>query len=159
MIRASLSLLSPSQRMGFEGRFWPKVNKTRACWVWQGALSKAGYGQILLFTSRKSLGKKLIIYAHRAAYEMLKGAIPDEGELDHVCRNPPCVNPDHLEAVSHRENDVRGNGPAGTNSRKTHCKHGHLLSGDNLSPARLKLGQRRCLTCERESLRKWRAKQ
>jgi hypothetical protein len=151
-----LALLSPEQRTNFERRFWPKVkksNEAEGCWIWTGTLSKAGYGQIRLFASKKAIGKKLTIFAHRASYEMFKGSIPDKNELDHLCKKPPCINPDHLESVTHRENDIRGDGLAGTNHRKTHCKHGHPFSSDNLyiTPS----GTRQCRTCRRTWMRAW----
>lgn len=71
------------------------------CWEWTGAKTAAGYGQ---FTRRKE-------YAHRHAYEDLVGPIPEGLVIDHLCRNPSCVNPDHLEPVTQRENIRRGTSP------------------------------------------------
>ncbi|MDE1854509.1 MAG: HNH endonuclease [Thaumarchaeota archaeon] len=88
--------------------------------------------------------------AHRFSYQLLIGQIPAGLTLDHLCRNRGCVNPAHLQAVSNRENLLRGKGWSGLNSRKTHCPKGHPLSGDNLSPRWLKKGRRVCLTCIRE---------
>lgn len=86
--------------------------------------------------------------AHRAAYELLIAPIPNDKVIDHLCRNPSCVNPDHLEVVTQRENILRGIGPSAIHARKTHCPRGHPYSGDNLyiSPNR----QRRCRTCQRQ---------
>lgn len=89
------------------------------CWVWIGALMAQGYGEL---TWR---GK--VTYAHRLVYELLVRPIPDGLEIDHVCRVRDCVNPDHLEAVTRRENSLRGNSPTGRNARKTHCKGGFPL--------------------------------
>ena len=98
-------------------------------------------------------------YAHRWIWERVNGLIPDGYELDHLCRNRWCVNLEHLELVTHRENVLRGEGGAAVNARKTHCVHGHELSGHNLiisnKPSRPH-PSRRCRTCknEAEKLRK-----
>lgn len=94
---------------------------------------------------------------HRVVYELEYGPIPEGRELDHLCRNRACVNPKHLEIVSHRENCLRGVAPAAQNARKTHCKYGHPLSGGNLHMR--KDGGRMCLACqERRSLKCWQRK-
>jgi HNH endonuclease len=72
------------------------------CWVWQRSVQKGrGYGKI-------TVGSKKL-FAHRVVWERHKGPIPEGLELDHLCRNPPCVNPDHLEPVTHAINMKRGN--------------------------------------------------
>lgn len=89
-----------------EARFWSKVNKTDACWLWSGTTNPdSGYGrfQVTDKNSRKSL------YAHRYSYELAKGKIAPKLVIDHLCRVPACVNPSHLEAVTNRENGIRGN--------------------------------------------------
>jgi hypothetical protein len=105
-------------------RFWGFVTKTDTCWLWQGSKNK-GYGQ---FTVRRpeSLTKKLA--AHRYAYELLVGSIPDGLDLDHLCRVPACVNPAHLEPVTRKENLRRG---ISGNGSKTHCKRGHEFTPEN----------------------------
>lgn len=82
-------------------RFWEKVDKTGACWLWTGGLDKDGYGYFNLPHNRK-------VRAHRWAYEAAIGQIPKGLEVDHLCRIHACVNPDHLEAVTGRENRLRG---------------------------------------------------
>lgn len=81
-------------------RFWDKVDKTSSCWLWQAKENVVGYGRIRIG------GRKVL--AHRYSYELLKGEIPNGLELDHLCRVPACVNPDHLEPVTRRENITRG---------------------------------------------------
>lgn len=111
-------------------RFWAKVNKDGPigynpdlgqCWVWTGAVNPAGYGCCAIGTYGESL-------AHRYSYIETMGKIRRGLVLDHLCRNPPCVRPDHLEAVTHEINMKRGIWP----TPKTHCPQGHPLSGDNL---------------------------
>lgn len=83
-------------------RFWAKVDKTDACWLWTGGHNGLGYG-------RFQLGRRgRLVYAHRYSYELAKGAIPDDLVIDHLCRTSACVNPDHLEPVTIRENHMRG---------------------------------------------------
>jgi hypothetical protein len=111
------------------------------CWIWEGAKNRTGYGQIALGT--KEGGDKRRVLAHRFAYEMLRGPIPEGLSLDHLCRTPACVNPAHLEPVTHAENMRRSRGFR----RKTHCAQGHALTPDNLVPRAGKEGQFRCKTC------------
>jgi hypothetical protein len=85
------------------------------CWEWRGWRDRHGYGRIDV--------KRVSRLAHRIAYEILIGPIPDGLELDHLCRNTSCVNPAHLEPVTHRENMGRG-----TFATKTHCPAGHLYA-------------------------------
>lgn len=90
-------------------RFWEKVDAAGVCWEWIGASHEAGYGRF------NSAGR--ITPAHRWAYEHLVGPIGDGLHLDHLCRNPPCVNPDHLEPVTPKENTMRGYGAATRGAR------------------------------------------
>jgi len=94
------------------------------------------------------------ILAHRFAYELLVGPIPDGLHTDHLCRNHSCVRPDHLEPVTCAVNVQRGIGPAALNAKKAHCMHGHPFDGPNTMIA--KNGKRQCRTCH--NLRGQRAK-
>lgn len=123
-------------------RFWNlvKVDPTSKCWNWQAHKNNRGYGYF------KLNGKTLL--AHRFSYEVNKGKILRKLELDHLCRNPACVNPDHLEAVTHKENLLRGNVKTSNWKRKmTHCSLNHELKEPNLNKCDLKRGKRRCKTC------------
>lgn len=136
-----------------EERFWAKVNKTDSCWVWTASRGGGGYGK---FWINHEQGLRV---AHRVSYMWLVGPIPDDLQLDHLCRNRQCVNPDHLEPVTRSENVRRGVGPEVTRARhisKTHCTHGHPLFGDNLyvNPK----GWRVCRECMREFKRRYRAR-
>lgn len=131
-------------RLNSELQFMAIVTRTARqsdeCWEWPGQRNSLGYG---IFS--KAL-------AHRVVYERLTGEqIPDGYDLDHLCRNPPCVNPRHLEPVTHRENLLRGTGFAATNAQKTHCAGGHPFDEENtyVSPK----GQRKCRACNRERMR------
>ncbi|MEU7240240.1 HNH endonuclease signature motif containing protein [Streptomyces sparsogenes] len=88
--------------------------------------------------------------AHRFAYETLVGPIPEHLQLDHLCRVRHCVNPDHLEPVSSRENTRRGRSQAGINGRKTHCQKGHPFDSANTYVWK---GSRACRTCRSEYAR------
>lgn len=113
------------------------------CWLWTGNTDTCGYGRIRV--------KGRLLSAHRLSYELHVGEIPSGMELDHLCRNPPCVNPDHLEPVTHEVNVQRGDGGRMWRE-KTHCPQGHPYEGANLyvSPS----GYRHCRECERVRRRK-----
>lgn len=111
----------------------------RGCLEWRGGHFGNGYG------SYSVLGVQHV--AHVYAYESVKGAVPDGLELDHLCRNRNCVNPYHLEAVTHRLNTLRGVGPVAENAKKTHCPKGHAYEGDNI---KMDAGSRKCRTCVNE---------
>jgi hypothetical protein len=123
-------------------RFWLKVDKQRdtdSCWLWTAARTGAGYGAFSL--GRKRDGDAL---AHRVAYQMRYGSIPEGLTIDHLCRVRHCVNPAHLEVVSMAENLRRGYSPWAINGRKTHCKRGHEFTEEN---TRHYKGQRHCRKC------------
>lgn len=126
--------------------FWDNVQKTESCWLWRGWITPDGYGRFEIAQKR--------FHAHRFAYEMCVSQIPIGLTIDHLCRVRSCVNPRHLEPVPNKTNVLRGNGITAQNSRKTHCKEGHLLLGENLQIRRT--GRRRCLTCHRRHNAEWR---
>lgn len=126
------------KNVDIEIRFWAKVDRRGPdeCWLWQASLA-AGYGQFFRDLSQRSAP------AHRVAYELLVGPIPDGLHLDHLCRVTQCVNPAHLEPVTSAENTRRG-GPA----TKTECVNGHPLDEVNTyrDPA---TGRRACRICRK----------
>lgn len=130
-------------------RFWSRVNKTETCWLWTAALHSAGYGVIRINGNPGTL-----IYAHRFAYELANGPIPQGKHLDHLCRVHNCVNPSHLEAVEPRVNWERGISPSAVRAKQAHCIRGHELSGANLY-LRPDTGARGCLKCRHENWERW----
>lgn len=113
------------------------------CWTWK-AVSTTGYGYS---------GKQP---AHRAVWEALVGPIPPGMSLDHLCRNRPCVNPDHLRVVSMRDNTLAS--PitiTGINARKTHCVNGHPFDADNTYTPPNRPNRRECRECVRTRSREW----
>ncbi len=138
---AKLGVMTPSE----EARFWVKVNKTETCWLWTAAKIK-GYGAF-------EFGGKLRL-AHRLSYEMAKGPIPAGLQIDHLCRVPHCVNPAHLEAVTPRENQLRGFGVSGVNARRTMCRRGHPFDETNTYTWG---GKRCCRTCRTDATHRYRA--
>lgn len=135
------------RHMDIQERFWSKVNKQTdsGCWKWTAFIYQ-GYG-------RFRIGRG-IVQAHRWAWEQVHGPVPEGLELDHLCRNTACVNPDHIEAVTHRENALRGFHPNVQTHRTKVCKRGHEISGDNAYP--LKDGRQRCFACHRTGANRWR---
>lgn len=133
-------------------RFWRFVERGAAdeCWNWVGGTS-AGYGR---FWYDGDMGA-----AHRYSWELARGPIPAGLFIDHLCRNPRCVNPNHLEPVTHTENVKRGDA-ARPRIAKPHCVHGHALEGRNLISRRhLDDGyvHRSCRTCAQGHMRKYQA--
>ena len=107
------------------------------CWIWMGALDRDGYGSFFVKGRR--------FRAHRFAFEQSRGLVPADKELDHLCRVRCCVNPMHVEPVTHQVNMLRGDGVASENAAKTHCKNGHPFLGGNLA---VRAGRRVCKACD-----------
>lgn len=118
-------------------RIVARVDFSGDCWQWRGA-PRNGYGVM-------SVGNRLN-YVHRVVYEATVAPIPDGLVIDHLCRNPLCCNPDHLEVVTRGENVRRGD--RGPGLRVTACRHGHAYTPENtyINPR----GHRSCRTCRRE---------
>lgn len=121
-------------------RFWSRVKQGGAdeCWEWQGRTDSKGYGGF----DAGGRGHR----AHRFAYISLRGPIDPTLTLDHLCRNPACVNPLHLEPVTSRRNTLRGESPVAENARRTHCRRGHPYAGHNLVVWKNKRYCRKCMT-------------
>lgn len=125
-------MFTKEEWMDKSGDWFVPITET-GCWVWTRCCSSGrtsrtigGYGRL-----RKNRRDWL---AHRVSYEVLRGPIPEGMTIDHLCRVRCCVNPDHLEIATVRDNVLRGDGWMAKNARKTHCLRGHELTPDNVYP-------------------------
>jgi hypothetical protein len=125
---------SPQERFSERYIIDPKTG----CWNWTGSINGKGYGYLSV--------DNRTMQAYKLAYEWKYGKIPRGLELDHLCRNSACVNPDHLEVVTRRINQLRGNTIGARNAQKTHCPYGHPYSNENtyIKPD----GSRACKKCK-----------
>lgn len=127
-------------------RFWEKVQPepNSGCWIWTAGTMGGKHGSYGQFRARSGR-KHRSAYAHRVAYELVKGEIPRGMVIDHLCKTMLCCNPDHLEAVTQKENVLRSEGPTTINKKKTHCIRGHEFTEANTY--RAQKGKRACVTC------------
>lgn len=116
--------------------FFTKADLGKDCWNWNGSMYANGYGKI----------GKAGYMAHRVAYELTKGSVPEDMALDHLCRNRKCINPDHLEIVTLVENVMRGESQHAKNAKKTHCINGHEFNEANTYKRRDR-NTRECIAC------------
>lgn len=105
------------------------------CWIWNGILTPKGYGKLKVDRRWK--------FAYRYSYELFKGDVPEGLVLDHLCRQPACVNPDHLEPVTNRENILRGVGITAQMANRQFCKRGHNVK----ESIKVIGGMRQCAPC------------
>jgi hypothetical protein len=103
------------------------------CWIWIGRMDRNGYGRICV--------KNTLKLAHRVSHELFNGAIPSGYDIDHLCKNKKCVNPDHLKSLPKHEHYGQAH------RERTHCLAGHLLEGSNVHYRRE--GWRQCRICSR----------
>lgn len=126
------------------GRFWKRVDRVEGdCWLWTGGQSVNGYGSCLDYLAETPR----TTYAHRLSWRIHRGEIPEGLQIDHLCRNKLCVNPDHLEPVTQSENLKR-------RSAKVQCKSGHPFTAENTYQT--KAGTRCCRTCRRDAAKRFR---
>lgn len=141
-------------------RFWSKVDKAGPlpekrpdlgpCWVWTGSRNQSGYGNFAVHQAD-------VWKAHRFSYLLAHGELRGDLEVDHLCRNRGCVNPRHLEEVTHLENTLQSGNPTALNAAKTHCLRGHEFNQENTAILVRKDGSLRrwCRACGRI---RWHAK-
>ena len=134
-----ISRLPRLERIRAKIRHYSEPHNPGECWPWKGCLDPPGYGQFYFEGTRCK--------AHQASYRAFKGPVPPQLEIDHLCRNRSCVNPDHLEAVTHAVNQGRGKW-----ARRSHCKNGHPYDVENtrVTPK----GSRACRACNRENVKR-----
>lgn len=128
-------------------RFQSNITKSGDCWLWNGDKNHAGYG-------RFSIKRKKYL-AHRVSFRVSGNEIKEDMVLDHLCRVRNCVNPAHLEQVTHRENTLRGDGGWATGrtyAARTHCPNGHEYVPENVYSAR---GMRECKVCRNTAAREY----
>lgn len=134
-----------AKRQPVEPRFSAKVHKTETCWLWTAWIERNGYGRFWLDGRQQG--------AHRVAYELHVGPIPEGLEIDHLCRVRHCVNPEHLEPVTPAENMRRSTVAEAARERArqtTHCAKGHPYDEENTY---FDSKGRNCLTCKKANAR------
>lgn len=131
------------RQSAFKQRLAKVIVDDNGCWLWRSRMGANGYG----IEKSHLTGKHTT--AHRAIYEYFVGPIPDGLELDHLCRVRHCVNPSHMEPVTHAENNRRGESVTAINAAKTECIRGHSFNEANtyVNPGS---GSRGCRICRRD---------
>jgi hypothetical protein len=126
-------------------RFLARVRQEADCWIWLGPQNSSGYG---------SFARQM---AHRASHELFIGPIPEGLVVDHLCSNRMCVNPKHLEAVTHTINLRRSANPLNPSTLPTHCPLGHEFTPEN-TKIRDRGKARQCRICRRRLWREYKAR-
>lgn len=129
-----------------EVRFWLQVEQWGVCWIWTGSMQGNGYGRFAANSER--------YMAHRVAYSLVKGPIPDKLDIHHTCGNTLCCNPAHLQPLD-RKTHLADNTEAGVayiNKHKTQCSNGHPFTEENTYWHE---GHRQCKICKRKRLREF----
>lgn len=140
--RSAQEVSAPMPSHLITSRFLRKLTPQEGgCWLWP-TVSSHGYGRIATGKGRRE-------YAHRWMYEHLVGPIPEDLTIDHLCRVRACVNPDHLEAVPHRVNILRGCSPSLAGFRKGTCGRGHPKTAENMYMRKDRPGKWNCRACAR----------
>lgn len=137
-----VTVMAPTPRPPFD-RLMAEVSKPdgeTGCWFSGLRPDSKGYAQV----SDSSSGQVRMLRGHLVTYEEIVGPIPDGLELDHLCRVRACINPSHMEPVTHRENTMRGESAATVAAARTHCPSGHEYTG-----VRDRNGKRYCPTCRK----------
>jgi hypothetical protein len=142
----SIPALTPRQ----QDNFWKKVevHQPSGCWQWTGCLHRLGYGNLAI---NHPPVRSYSLMAHRVAYTLLIGPIPEDMTVDHLCRNRGCVNPDHMQIVTLKENIHRSFHPNQISRRSGACRKGHR-------EFRVDRRQQVCKVCERESQARYKAR-
>lgn len=125
-------------------RFIHKIDVRDCCWEWMATLDRHGYGTFFDGGNRP---------AHRVAYALWVGPIPAGLDIDHLCRNRACVNPEHLEAVSRRTNILRGAAPTALTFQMNRCKRGHQFTPENTVIKGGDPSKRQCRQCQNDGRR------
>lgn len=125
------------------------------CWVSTNRSKATGYGYTTSYKGRKGS-------QYRILWEIVTGEqVPKGMQLDHLCNNGPggCVNPDHVQVTTPRENTLRSSNPLAQKARQSHCKKGHAFTPENTRVVQRKNGHasRFCMICEKERNDRWRA--